>query len=203
MAMVRKWRVVGIVGLVALGGVLTGCGASTNSGSSSSSSTTSAGSKASKDSGCGSKATDNCTPHVAMGKTVRVDALIWNVTGVRTSKTLGDQQYGLGAKADGRFVIVKLKVRSDRNESATLTSEVVQLDVGGNTYKADTDGTVAAIGSGADPLFVEDIGPDATVKSKVVFDVPPSVLGKKVSVRFGELGFGQTKGYINLPQSAL
>ena len=119
-----------------------------------------------------------------MGETVGVDALIWNVTGVRTSKTLGDEQYGLGAKADGRFVIVKLKVRSDHQDRRPRSpSEVVKLDVGGNACQADTDGTVAAIGSGADPLFVEDVGADATVKSKVVLDVPPSVLGEKVSVR--------------------
>jgi hypothetical protein len=149
------------------------------------------------------KATDDCTPHVPMGHKVRVDALIWDVRGVRTTKTLGDQTYGLGAKADGRFVIVSLRVHSDRDESATITSEVVKLDVGGNTYEADNDGTVAAIGDGQDPLFLEDIGPDSTVSSKVVFDVPPSALGKKVSVRFGELGFGSTKGYIELPPGEL
>ena len=34
-------------------------------------------------------------------------------------------------------------------------------------------------------------------------DVPPSALSKQISVRFGELGFGTTRGYIDLPQAAL
>ena len=70
----------------------------------------------------------------------------------------------------------------------------------GNTYGADTDGTVAAIGNGDDPLWFDDIGPDATMDSKVVFDLPSSALKKRLSVRFNELGFGTTHGYIRLPR---
>jgi hypothetical protein len=45
---------------------------------------------------------------------------------------------------------------------------------------------------------LEDIGPDATSNGKVVFDVPKSALNKKVEMRFNELGFGSTHGYIKL-----
>lgn len=156
-----------------------------------------------KPASCGTKATDDCTPHVGPGGSVRVDALVWNVTSAKTAATLGDQEYGLGAKADGVFVIVNLKATSKKDESATLTSEVATLQVdGGNTYKPDNDGTVAAIGAGDDPFFLEDIGPDSTITGLVVFDVPRSVLGNKLEVSFGELGFGSTKGYIRLPQLA-
>ena len=47
-------------------------------------------------------------------------------------------------------------------------------------------------------MFLEDIGPDATMNSKVVFDLPASAFNQKLSVRFGELGFGSTHGYIKL-----
>jgi hypothetical protein len=134
-----------------------------------------------------------------MNDTVRVDALNWRVTGVETASSLGDVQYGLGEKADGTFVIVNLKVRSSKDESATLTDEAVQLETaGGNTYKSDSDGTFAAIGNGDKPLFFDDIGPDATINSKVVFDLPDSAMRKKLSVRFNELGFGSTHAYIRL-----
>lgn len=147
---------------------------------------------------CRTKATDDCTPDVRFGGSVRVDALIWKVRSVRLADTIGDQTYGLGAKADGRFVVVDLQVRSDKDESATLTGNEVQLDVGGNTYDADSDGTFAAAGEGEEPLLFEDIGPDATKSTKVVFDVPDSVLGRRMRVRFNELGFGSTHGFIDI-----
>ena len=147
---------------------------------------------------CGTKATDDCTPHVSFGGSVRVDALVWKVQSVRAATALGDQQYGLGAKANGRFVVVTLKVHSKKNESATLTDNAFQLEVDGNKYDTDSDGTIAAMGAGEEPFFLEDIGPDADVTGKVVFDVPKSVLSKKVEMRFNELGFGSTHGYIDI-----
>jgi hypothetical protein len=180
-----------------------GCGSSSGGSSSSSngesSSTGGAKKAASKPKGCGSKATDDCTPHVGPHRSVRVDALVWRVRSARVAKTLGDQQFGLGAKADGRFIVVKLRVTSDRSESATLTDKVTQLEVDDRKYDPDNEGTVAAIGAGDQPFFLEDIGPDSTATGTVVFDVPMSVLSKKPEMRFNELGFGSTHGYIRLP----
>ena len=128
------------------------------------------------------------------------DALVWRITGAQKAASLGDTSIGRGEDADGVFIVVNLRVTSKRNESATITDEAIRLEApNGNAYKADLDGTVAAIGQGQDPLFLEDIGPDATLESKVVFDVPKSVANRKLEVRFGELGFGSTHGYIRLP----
>ena len=74
---------------------------------------------------CGSKAREGCTPHVSPGRSVRVDALTWRITGAKTASALGDQQYGLGEKANGVFAVVKLKVVSSRDESATLSGDIV------------------------------------------------------------------------------
>lgn len=149
---------------------------------------------------CGTKATDDCTPHVGSDESVRVDALLWRVTSARTAKTLGDQQYGLGAEANGQFLIVNLKVESDRSESATLTSDVAKLEVDGKTFEADLDGSTAALTADEDPFFLESIGPESTTTGTVVFDVPEKFLNSKLEMRFGELGFGSTKGYIRLPR---
>ena len=148
---------------------------------------------------CGTTATADCTPRVGSNGQVRVDALYWQVTGAQTAKSIGDASIGLDEKASGTYLIVKLKVRSDKNESATLTNDVIKLDAGGTTYDPDSDGTVAAIGQGEEPLFLKDIGPDSTVESEVVFDVPDKVLNKKLYVRFNELGFGPGHGFIKLP----
>jgi hypothetical protein len=148
---------------------------------------------------CGSKATDDCTPHVGSDDSTRVDALIWRLSSVRQVATIGEQQYGGGAKANGVFLVLKLRVHSDKNESATLTDSTIKLETHGNTYDADSDGTIAAMGAGEQPFFLDTIGPDSDRRGTVVFDVPRSVLGQKTEVRFNELGFGSTHAYIVLP----
>lgn len=148
---------------------------------------------------CGTKATDDCTPHVGPGGSVRVDALTWKIVGAESTSTIGDQEFGLGSKADGVFVVVSLQVTSAKSESATLTDNAFQLEVNGKTYDPDNEGTVAAVGAGEEPFFLEDIGPDSTVTGKVVFDVPQTVLSNKPEMRFNELGFGSTHAYIRLP----
>ncbi len=175
---------------------------SASKGGAESESSKSKSSKKDKKASCGSRATDDCTPRVAQGHKVRVDALYWQVQSVKTSKTLGDMTYGLGEKADGVFVVVDLKVRSAKSESVTLTDNVFQLEIGGKTYDTDSDGTVAAMGAGDEPFFLEDIGPDATTRGTVVFDVPKSALKKRVAMRFNELGFGTTHAYIKLSSLA-
>lgn len=98
-------------------------------------------------------------------------------------------------------MIATLRVTSRKNESVTLSDDVISLVVdGGNTYKPDSDGTFAAMTDGAEPLLLTDIGPDSTLTAPVVFDVPRSVLGKELELSFGELGFGSTQGFIRLPQ---
>lgn len=148
---------------------------------------------------CGSKATGDCTPKVGPNEGVRVDGLTWRIKSARSATELGDQEFGLGEKANGRFIVVTLEATSNKDESVTLTNEVFQLDVDGKKYDTDTDGTIAAVGSGEEPFFLEDIGPDSTITAKVVFDVPESVLSKKPSMRFNELGFGSTHAFIRLP----
>ena len=148
---------------------------------------------------CGTKATEDCTPHVASDGSVRVDALVWRIRSAKTASALGDQQYGLGAKANGRFIVLKVKVHSEKNESATLSDNSIKLEVNGNTYDADSDGTIAAIGAGEQPFFLDTIGPDSDRNGVVVFDVPEKVLSQKIEIRFNELGFGETHGYIRLP----
>jgi hypothetical protein len=156
--------------------------------------------KTDKGDGCGTTATRDCTPTVGRNGRVRVDALIWKLKSVRAAESLGDPTYGLGANADGHFVIVTLRVHSDRNESATLTQDVFKLESpDGTAYDADTEGTTAAIGAGEQPFFFEDLGPDANHTGIVVFDVPDAKLHKKLKLRFNELGFGETHGYIRLP----
>jgi hypothetical protein len=136
-----------------------------------------------------------------------VDALVWKVLSARTASSLGDTSLGLGHKADGIYIVVKLQVHSAKSESATLTNDVIQLEANGRRYSPDDNGTIAAIeqqsnSSASEPFFVTDISPDSTKRGLAVYDVPKSLLQKNIEVRFNELGFGQTHGYIKLPATS-
>ena len=126
---------------------------------------------------------------------VRVDALVWSVANTSTAPTIGEQQYGLGEKADGVFVIVKLNVKSEKDETATIASETVKLSDGETTTEPDDEAGISV----DDPLIFEEIGPDSTKTATLVFDIPLEKLSKKLELRFGELGFGSTEGFIALP----
>jgi hypothetical protein len=188
-----KWML-GAFGLLVVISIAAG-GSSKNTSSSPSTEKSSASDKVT----CGSKATDDCTPHVGFSHSTRVDALIWRLSSASQTATIGEQQYGAGAKASGVFLVLRLRVHSDKNESATLTDSTIKLETHGNTYDADNDGTIAAMSTGEQPFFLDTIGPDSDRRGTVVFDVPRSVLDQKIEVRFNELGFGSTHGYIILP----
>lgn len=193
----------GLLALLVIGSIAGGSSTETDdSASDSDAGSGAASSDAAKtdDDSCTNRATEDCTPEVASNRAVRVDALTWSIERTRTASTLGDQKYGLGEKADDTFLIVTLKVRSHKNESATLSDNSIKLESSdGNTYDVDSEGTIAAMGSGDDPLFLETIGPDQSTTSDVVFDVPQSVLDGGAKLRFNELGLGETHGYIKLP----
>jgi hypothetical protein len=187
--------VAALLALLTIALVLGGCAETTTNGGGGE---TDASGDSSKQDGCGSKATEDCTPKVSGRKSVQVDTLRWRVRGAESATTLGDVSTGLGEEADGTFVVVKLSVKNGKDESVTLTDQVTQLQIGEKRYDPDTEGTVAAIGAGEDPFFLEDVGPDSTAKGTVVFDIPKSALKKEMDMRFNELGFGETHGFIRI-----
>lgn len=100
-------------------------------------------------------------------------------------------------------MVADLSVRSTKGDSVTLTDNVFALE-GGNdaVYSTDTEGSTAAMLSsdqGAEPFFLTDLQPDTTTTGTIVFDVPAQVLAQRPELRFSELGFGETRGYIRLP----
>jgi Protein of unknown function (DUF2510)/Domain of unknown function (DUF4352) len=144
-------------------------------------------------------ASDSNTPIVGPNGSVEVDTLRWRLNDAQATESIGDQQYGLGSKANGVYVVVELSVTNNKSESVTLTPEVVSLVVGDKSYSADSNAETALIGSGAKTLFLEDLGPDVTLTGKAAFDVAPAVLHQRPQLQFNELGFGSTHGYITLP----
>jgi hypothetical protein len=144
-------------------------------------------------------ASDSNTPSVGPHGSIEVDTLRWRLRAAHTASAIGDQQYGLGAKANGVFVVVELSVTNNKSDSVTLTSEAVSLVAADKTYSIDSNAETALIGTGAKTFLLEDLGPEVTLTGKTAFDVAPSVLRQHPQLRFNELGFGSTHGYIALP----
>lgn len=128
-----------------------------------------------------------------------MDTLRWRLRNTRVAKTIGDQQYGLGAKANGTYIIVELSVKNNKSESVTLTSEAISLIAGDKTYSTDSSAETALIGDGAKTFLLEDLGPGVALTGQAAFDVAPAVLNQHPQLQFNELGFGSTHGYIALP----
>jgi len=144
-------------------------------------------------------ASDSNTPSVGPHGSVEVDTLRWRLRNAEATNTIGNQQYGLGAKANGIYVVVELSVKNNKSESVTLTSENVSLVAGDKTYSTDSSAETALIGDGAKTFFFEDLGPGVTLTGQTAFDVAPAILKQHPQLRFNELGFGSTHGYIALP----
>jgi hypothetical protein len=132
-----------------------------------------------------------------VGGSVIVDTLTWRVAGARRAVALGESF--ARETADGVYVVVDLSVRNGKDESVTLTGDMITLEAAGKEYSTDSSGTIAAITGSEELFFLKDLGPDVTTRGVAVFDVPPALVGQRPEVCFGELGFGPGKGCIRLP----
>ena len=144
------------------------------------------------------KATDDNEPHVGPKGSVIVDTLTWRVLSAKKAASVGNEFSN--EKADGIYVITQLAVHNGKNESVTISSDAVELEVGDAQYKYDSEGTLGLeLGGDDETFFLKDLGPDVSTKGFAVFDVPPATLRQKPELCFHELGFGDTKGCIRLP----
>ncbi len=181
-----------VVAVLAFAVTLTGC-ATTPTSSSSSGGGSSGGNDPTKN------ASENNTPSVGPSGSVEVDDLRWRLDHASTTTTIGEPSSGLGAKANGIFVVVTLHVTNNKSESVTLTSGAISLVAGKKTYSTDSSAETALIGQGGKTFLIETLGPGVSLAGKTAFDVAPSVLHQHPQLRFNELGLGTTHGYITLP----
>ena len=75
----------------------------------------------------------------ARNGSVIVDTLTWRVVSAKHAKKIGDEY--INETADGVFLIVGLQVANGKDESVTINSDQVTLEVGGKEYSTDSDGT--------------------------------------------------------------
>lgn len=193
----RWWLIIAIVVIIIIvaatssgGGSSNGPKVVTGNGSSSSPS-----GKASSGSDKGAVGTQGNPAKI--GQTIELAGTRYTVKKARTTKTLGDQQYGMGSKANGIFVVVTLKIENVKNETKTFTDSAAKFVASnGSTYSTDSNGTMATITGNQQPLLFADMQPNLPRTGLLVFDVPPSTL-KGGLLKVSDL-FGQGDAYINL-----
>jgi hypothetical protein len=153
------WGVCALIAFAVIGGM-------GSSSSSSTSDTTPAGAKV-------EKAAAKSDKTGVVGQKITNAGTSYRVTDVKTTRTLGDQEYGMGEKANGTFVIVGLELTNNKNETKTFMdngAKIVTKD--GSKYESSTDASFEL----KDDLMMEDIQPDLTTKGHIGYDVPESKL---------------------------
>jgi len=100
------------------------------------------------------------------------------VTGVRTTKTLGD------AVAKGAFYVVKVKVFSDARRATLglLSVEATVLDDAGNLYQRDLQTETQL---SPQPPFEQKISGVGSFEKQIVFDLPADVIYPRLDIRDG------------------
>jgi hypothetical protein len=125
-----------------------------------------------------------------VGQKVTNAGTSYRVTDVRTTKTLGDQEYGMGEKANGTFVIVGIELTNNKNETKTFmdnSAKIVTTD--GSKYESSTEASFEL----KDDLMLEDIQPDLTTTGHIGYDVPESKLAGAKLVIEDLWGNGEVK----------
>lgn len=118
----------------------------------------------------------------AIGKPVASGDMTFTVTRTQRASTVGDQQFGMGQKAQGKFLIVSLSVQNTGSKSVTFSdSEQKVLDSKGNEYSADSMAGIAL--NSNNNVWLQEINPGNTVRGKLVFDLPTGVTPAKIQLQ--------------------
>lgn len=117
----------------------------------------------------------------AVGERLTNAGMTYEVTDASTASSIGDTEFGLGSKADGRFVIVELELTNKKNDTKTFSEAAAKIVTSdGKEYEASSDGLMAF---GDEGLLLKEVQPDLTTSGKMAFDLPPSkVSGAKLVI---------------------
>jgi hypothetical protein len=109
-----------------------------------------------------------------VGDKVRDGKFEFVVTKIRHADSVGDTQDGLGETAQGRFLIVSLKVTNIGNQSQTLDDSSQYLyDTSGRKFSPNSAADLDLGGvSSQNSTWFQDINPGNTVHGRIAFDMP-------------------------------
>ncbi len=132
---------------------------------------------------------------IKIGQTVKLEGTQYTVKSVRKSAAVGGEF--MQENADGTFVTVTLTIENKKSETKTFSDSAAKFVTSdGKSYSTDSEGTIAVMGTGEEPLFLTDMQPDLPTTGKLVFDVPPAKVKGGV-LEVSDL-FGGGEAYIAL-----
>jgi Domain of unknown function (DUF4352) len=152
----------GVIALIIIGAIASALGGG-NSG-------TSTGTGTSTSSGTSSVA----APAPGIGDKVRDGKFEFVITKVTHAKSVGDTSLGLGDTAQGRYVILHIRVTNIGTEAQTLDdSSQYVYDAAGRKFSASTSADIDLSGAnGQNNTWFEDINPGNSVHGRIAFDLP-------------------------------
>ena len=101
---------------------------------------------------------------------------------------VGDQYFG--AKAQGQFCMVKIKVKNISDAPTTFDGDNQTLiNKKGQDFSADTEAMVYV--NDENQTFLEEINPGNQVTGTLVFDIPKKSKPAKLLLKAGVLGFSE------------
>jgi hypothetical protein len=156
----------GVIALIVIGAIASAIGGgSTGTGTS-----TSTGTSTGTSSGTSSAA----APAPGIGDKVRDGKFEFVITKVTHAKSVGDTSLGLGDTAQGRYVILRIRVTNIGTEAQTLDDSAQYVfDAAGRKFSASTSADIDLGGvNGQTSTWFEDINPGNSVHGRIAFDLP-------------------------------
>lgn len=128
-------------------------------------------------------------PEAKIGEPVKDGELRFVVSSVKCGATRVGDQY-LGAKAQGQFCMVNMKVKNISDGPTTFDGDNQTLiNTKGQESSADTEAMLYI--NDENQTFLEEINPGNQVKGTLVFDIPKKSKPDKLLLKAGVLGFSE------------
>ncbi|MDQ0206376.1 DUF4352 domain-containing protein [Alkalicoccobacillus murimartini] len=141
------------------------------------------------------ESTEDVEETVKMGEPLDVNDIIFTVSDLTTSDTIGNDFINETAK--GEFLLLSVSVENTRSEKLTMSSDYFKLIAGGATYESDV---TYSIYLEDDSIIYEDINPGLTLNGVVPFDVPPGLDLSDAVIQVQTGVFGTETGEIDIAQ---
>lgn len=118
-----------------------------------------------------------------LNEPVQDGTMVFTVTNVTTSKTLGNSF--TQKSAQGTFYVVTLKIENKGNKTATFDSSMGKVtDDKGREFERSIEGqTAKGLAQGSVDLFLQQIQPSLSVTGDMVFDLPPDIQNPMLVVK--------------------
>lgn len=129
-----------------------------------------------------------------IGDTLKVGDVEFKVNKFSSAKELGGE-YG-GAQSKGKYLVVNVTVTNRGKEELLVDSSFFKVKSDGKEYSSD--GSAGIYANTDTPFFLTGINPDIALTGNVVFDLPPKLHKKELTLQVQTGLFGTETGKIEL-----